>query len=173
MGGIGLALFDQLVAAEGVSIYWLVGALILPAFYAVENVFVGDRWPKHVDVISGLGVAFAISACFALPLAFALDHQMPVTSIWSTLGLVMLAMAGLTIVANGLFVLLLEVAGSVFTSMTSYCTALAGIFWAMVILGERPSLNAWIAIAIVFAGIFLVGTKEPEEPVKIKRDYDS
>lgn len=169
--GISLALFDQMTSAQTGSIIWLFAALIIPAFYAVENLFVADSWPEHVDVIAGLGVAFAISAGFALPLAVGLGQTMPIDTVFTTLGLIMLAMAVLTILANALFVLLLDLAGAVFTSLTSYCTALAGIFWAMLILGERPSLSAWIAIGVVFAGIFLVGTKDREEPVTIQRDY--
>ena len=47
-------------------------------------------------------------------------------------------------------------AGAVFAAQVSYLVTGTGLLWSMAILGERYSLWVWGALAVVFAGLFLV-----------------
>ena len=54
------------------------------------------------------------------------------------------------------YVWLASRAGAVFASQTSYIVTASGVFWAMVLLGERFSPWVWAAAALMFAGLSLV-----------------
>jgi drug/metabolite transporter (DMT)-like permease len=47
-------------------------------------------------------------------------------------------------------------AGAVFAAQVSYLVTAFGIFWAWVIFGETYSGWVWAAVALMFAGLFLV-----------------
>jgi drug/metabolite transporter (DMT)-like permease len=51
-------------------------------------------------------------------------------------------------------------AGSVFAAQSSYLVTGAGIIWAMVLLGERPSATVWLAVVVMLAGVALVQPRE-------------
>ncbi|MFM7334865.1 MAG: EamA family transporter, partial [Tabrizicola sp.] len=64
------------------------------------------------------------------------------------------------------YVWLAATAGSVFAAQSSYLVTAAGMLWAMVLLGERPSATVWLALAVMLAGVALV---QPRERAKTMR----
>ncbi len=54
------------------------------------------------------------------------------------------------------YVWLVGRSGSVFAAQVSYLVTAFGIFWAMLILSESYSGWIWLALAVIFAGLFLV-----------------
>ena len=47
-------------------------------------------------------------------------------------------------------------AGAVFAGQVSYLVTGFGVLWAMLVLGERYSGYVWLAMALMFVGLFLV-----------------
>ena len=171
LAGIGVALYDRLEGSGGGSNFWLIAALIIPVIFAVETIAIAAKRPQHVDPIAALGLMFALSILFAVPLAAYFGQLMPVEVLLSPLGIVVAALALVSIVANAAYVYLLDLAGAIFASQVAYATAIAGIVWGMLLLNERLSLAAWFAVAIVILGMYLVETKGVDQPIKIKRNY--
>ena len=89
----------------------------------------------------------------------------------SPLGGVIALLAIVTLVVNVTFFLLLKLGGGVFTSQKAYVTAIAGILWGTALLGEQMSTLAWGAIGLVLLGMYLVESKETDEPITIRRDF--
>lgn len=58
------------------------------------------------------------------------------------------------------YVWLAATAGSVFAAQSSYLVTGAGMVWAMILLGERPSATVWLALAVMLAGVALVQPRE-------------
>ena len=61
------------------------------------------------------------------------------------------------------YTLLLHVirsAGPVFASQSAYVITLAGVFWGIVLLGERHSLYVWAALALMLVGLALVRPRD-------------
>lgn len=170
-GGIGLGLMSRLNEGGGTANLWLIGALILPAIFALETIALSAKRPKNVDPIAAVGMMFAISVLFAVPLALINDQWIPASALYSSLGIVVLALAVVSIVANAIYLFLLEMAGVVFASQVSYGAAIAGILWGMLLLDERLSIWAWLAIGFVLLGMYLVETKAADTPVRIQRKY--
>ena len=54
------------------------------------------------------------------------------------------------------YIALLRHAGAVFGAQVAYTVTGSGVIWAMVLLGERYSFWVWVALAVLFAGLFLV-----------------
>jgi drug/metabolite transporter (DMT)-like permease len=59
-------------------------------------------------------------------------------------------------------------AGAVFAAQVSYLVTAFGVIWAMAILGERFSGTVWLAMLMMFAGLFLVQPR-PAAPVAADR----
>ena len=169
--GIGVGLVSRLEGSGAAADLWLIGALILPVVFAVETITIASKRPTHIDPIAAVGIMFAFSIAFAVPLALLNGQWIPAGQLASPLGLVILLLALASISANVAFVYLLDLAGAVFSSQAAYATALAGIIWGMLLLGERLGLLAWVAIALVLLGMYLVETKGSDKPIKIRRQY--
>lgn len=170
LAGIGVALYDRL-DGSGTTNTWLIAALVIPVIFAVETVAIAAKRPTHVDPVAALGLMFALSIVFAVPLAASFGQLMPASVLMSPLGFVILAIAVVSIIANASYIYLLDLAGAIFASQVAYATAIAGIFWGMLLLGERLSIPAWVAVGMVVLGMYLVETKGFDKPVKIKRVY--
>ncbi len=59
-------------------------------------------------------------------------------------------------------------AGAVFAAQVSYLVTAFGVGRAMAILGERFSATVWLAMLMMFAGLFLVQPR-PKPPVAVPR----
>lgn len=170
-GGIGFGLYARISGDTNEANLWLLGALILPAIFAIETITLSAKRPKNVDPIAAVGIMFAFSVAFAVPLALFTDQWIPVDRLASTLGIVIGLLALVSIFANAFYIYLLDLAGVVFASQVAYGAAISGIIWGMLLLGERLTLGAWIAIGCILFGMYLVETKASDKPVKIKRQY--
>ena len=74
------------------------------------------------------------------------------------------AQIGAILINAAFFYLLLEIvrrAGPVFFSTQNYVATLAGIGWGILILAESHSVYVWGALALLFAGLFLVTRRGP------------
>ncbi|MEM9031148.1 MAG: response regulator [Pseudomonadota bacterium] len=169
--GIAVGLLARLEGEGSAADFWLIGALILPVFFAVETITIASRRPVHIDPMAAVGFMFSFSILFAVPLAWFNNQWILPDQLLSPLGIVILLLAVASISANVAFVYLLDLAGAVFSSQAAYASALAGIVWGMLLLGERLNALAWAAIALVLVGMYLVDTKGSDTPIKIKRRY--
>jgi drug/metabolite transporter (DMT)-like permease len=73
-----------------------------------------------------------------------------------------LALIGVTFINAMFWILVFEIirlAGPVFFASYNYISPLAGIGWAVLIFSERHSPWIWGALALMFAGLFLVTTR--------------
>jgi drug/metabolite transporter (DMT)-like permease len=89
-------------------------------------------------------LALVTGQWFALPLP-------PGRAEWA-----LVASSALHSVLYATYVWLAARAGAVFASQTSYVVTVAGVFWAMLILGERLTSGIWIAAALMIGGVALV-----------------
>ena len=62
------------------------------------------------------------------------------------------------------YVWIIGAAGAVFAAQVSYLVTGFGVFWAMILLGERFASTIWLAMAVMFVGLFLVQPRPPRSP---------
>ena len=164
MAGVLVVLLDNSpLAAGGGDYVWILLALVIPASYAFEGVFLATKRPETIDFLASLALMQGIAAVIVLPVALLTGSFFPLGPVlggreW-TVGIIALG----TVVSNYLYVYLLATTGAVFASQSAYVVAAAGVGWSVLLLGERLSPWGWGAMAIMLLGLVLVGPKNEAE----------
>lgn len=161
LAGILLVLVPDTSLPEPGMALWLLMAFGAPVCYAFGTVTVAILRPADSKPIPlTCGIAFA-SAVLMLPVMAAADSWWLFDASmsdgdWSVIGAAAITAA--------LFVLGLEIirmAGPVFFLTNGYIGPLAGMGWAALYFGEVSSPWIGAAVALLFAGLFLVNRSTP------------
>lgn len=155
---VALVLFSQGTISDQTEPVWVAATMILPLLLAIHTLMMSYR-PQEMGGFALTGAMLLISALIVGPVAYA-DSAL----LWASLDVdgewIMVAILG---IAKALaFVIGLEVvrtAGPVFAGQMAYAQTLAGIAWAMLLLGEQPAPIIWGAVAMVVFGFLLVEPK--------------
>ena len=169
--GVGVSLYQRMNGLGVEANFWLFASFFAPLVFAFETIAVAAKRPEHVDPVSAVGIMFGFSTVLALVLSVATGNFIAPSTLASPLGAVIVLLAIATVIVNITFFLLLKLGGGVFTSQKAYVTAIAGVLWGILLLGETMSPLAWGAIALVLIGMYLVELKTSDEPITIKRDF--
>lgn len=136
---------------------WIVPlALIAPMFYGFEGNWITRVGTAGLDPVQLLCGASAVGTVLALPLALITGqwidprppHGLPDAALIASSVIHALVYSG--------YVWLVGLAGPVFTAQVSYLVTGFGVLWAMILLNETYSGWVWLAMAVIFAGLFLV-----------------
>lgn len=155
---VALVLLSHGTISDQTDPVWMAATIMLPVLLAIHTLLMSYR-PPELSAFSLVGAMLVISALLVGPLAYFSDTLiwpgLPDSGLWP-----IVALLGIT---KGLsFVIGLELvrsAGPVFAGQMAYTQTMAGIAWAMLLLGEQPAPIIWAAVAIVFFGFFLVEPK--------------
>jgi drug/metabolite transporter (DMT)-like permease len=156
LGGVLLIVLPQASLPDRAMIAFIPLALVAPVFYGLEGNVVARWGTAGLDPIQVLFGASVAGAVIALPLALGsgqfIDPRGPYGAPDLALVLSSFAHAG----AYAGYVWMIGRAGPVFAVQVSYLVTGFGVLWAMVLLGERYSGWIWLAMAVMFVGVFLV-----------------
>jgi drug/metabolite transporter (DMT)-like permease len=154
--GILLIALPETSLPDRAMVWWLPVALIAPAFYAVEGNFVARFGTAGLDPVQVLFGASLFGAAMALPLALMTGQWISPLPPWGAPDLAIVGSSVAHALAYAGYVWMVGRAGAVFAAQVSYLVTAFGIFWAWVIFGETYSAWVWAAVALMFAGLFLV-----------------
>ena len=148
-------------------------ALVAPFFYALEGSIVDSWGTGGLDPIQVLFGASAVGLVGALPLAVLTGHFIDPRGPWGApdAAVVLSSLVHAGVYAG--YVWMVGRAGAVFAAQVSYLVTAFGVLWAMAILGERFSATVWLAMLMMFAGLFLVQPRpsaEIAEPARLDKD---
>ncbi len=157
-GAIGVALIVLPGSAlpDRSMVPWVLLALAATVFYGLEGNGIIRFGPTGLGPMQMVAGASLVTALIALPLAAArgvfINPVRPwVEADWAV------AVGGVLNVGSYVgYIWLVGRAGAVFASQVSYLVTGFGVFWAMVLLGERFSPWFWAAAAVIFVGLALV-----------------
>ena len=162
LAGLALGLLGvALLAAPGAALpdaamaAFLPVALVGPLFYAIEATYVAHRGMQGMDALQAMLGASLTGLILCLPVMLALGQgysPLPLGRDDAALAL----SSALHALLYATYVWLAATAGSVFAAQSSYLVTGAGMLWAMLLLGERPSPMVWLALAVMLAGVALV-----------------
>ena len=152
----GGALPDPAMAA------YLPLAMVGPLFYAMEGTYVARSGMAGMDAVQAMLGASLAGVILCLPLALATGQffMMPLVPGRAEVALILSSAAHALIYAT--YVWLAARAGAVFAGQVSYVVTVAGVFWAMVLLGERLPGAIWISVVLMLGGMFLVRPREKQ-----------
>jgi DNA-binding response OmpR family regulator/drug/metabolite transporter (DMT)-like permease len=170
---IGLAGVLALIAVRETSAgtnpwFWVVIAISIPVLWAVTDVLIAARQASStMNPIAALGVMYLMSAAMTLPIALAQGQFFMLSPDLGAPFWLILANAVVDTANYVFYVLLIAVAGAVFGSQAAYVTTLAGIFWSILLLGEQMTGGTSLALALIFAGLLVVGPKREAADVEV------
>jgi len=165
VGGIVMGFSGALIIAtpsltNGLNFDWNVAiAMICPLGYASMSVFIA-RYPvrdSHPFLLAG-GTHF-VAFLFLLPTAILTNEYL---SIWKDPGLVesLVVVHGIiAAIAYSLFFKIVELAGPVFYSFSTYIIGITGIGWGWFIFGETHHYSFWFAVALILGGLTVVNLR--------------
>jgi drug/metabolite transporter (DMT)-like permease len=162
MAGLALGLLGvALLAVPGTALpdaamlAWLPVALVGPLFYAIEATYVAHRGTQGMDALQAMLGASLAGLILSVPVMLVLGQGYAPLPLGRD-DLALAISSALHALLYATYVWLAATAGSVFAAQSSYLVTAAGMVWAMVLLGERPSATTWLALALMLAGVALV-----------------
>ncbi|MEZ5715216.1 MAG: DMT family transporter [Paracoccaceae bacterium] len=145
---------------SGVSLPWLLIALITPFFYGLEGNFVAKCGTGGAGTLELLCGASLVGMAITGPLAWVTGHWIDPRPPWGLPDAALVGSAVINALIYALYVWLVQRAGPVFAGQVSYLVTGFGVIWAMIVLGESYATGFWAALALMLAGLFLVQPRE-------------
>lgn len=158
--GVGVLVLPEASLPDRAMIVFIPLALVAPIFYAVEGNVVAKWGTAGCDAVETLLGASIVGAIMTLPLALWSGQWIDPRGTWGAPDWALVASSVIHTLAYTAYVWLVGRAGSVFAAQVSYLVTGFGIFWAMMILSETYSSWIWVALALIFAGLFLVQPRD-------------
>lgn len=158
LGLLGVALIalpDAQFSAQNAT-FWVLIGLIPPFFYAIESNIVARFGLFGLDPIEALFGASVIGMTITGPYAIASGVFVNLTAGIGGAEWALLASSLIHAIVYSSYVWLVGRAGPVFSGQVAYVVTGSGVFWSMVILGERYPATVWIAALVVLLGISFV-----------------
>ncbi len=165
-GAVGVALIvlpgDALPDRSMVP--WVLVALIGTVFYAIEGNGIARFGTAGLSPVQLVAGAVLLTALVAGPLALARGVFISPLRVWGQGDWAVLAGGVLNVGSYVGYLWLVGRAGAVFAAQVSYLVTGFGVFWSMVLLGERFSPWFWAAGAVIFLGLALVQPRPAPVP---------
>jgi len=130
--------------------------LLASLMYAFEGNFVARFGTGGAGPLQLLLGASIIGAAISGPIALGTGQWINPIHVWDIADLALIASALIHTLVYTLYVMIVRSYGPIFSVQVSYIVTAAGLGWAMLILGERYSGPIWLALGIMFVGIYLV-----------------
>lgn len=160
LGGVAMIALPGTSLPDRAMVAALPVALVAPLFYALESNVVAKWGTFGLDPFQVLLGGSILGMLLAAPVALA-------TGQWITPALPLTLPDGAIILSSTIHALayagyvgMVGRAGPVFTVQVSYLVTGFGMLWAMLLLGEGYAGWIWGALALMFAGVFLVQPRE-------------
>ena len=130
--------------------------LLASLMYAFEGNFVARFGTGGAGPLQLLLGASIVGAAITGPIAWGTGQWINPIHVWNMADLALIASALIHTLVYTLYVMIVRSYGPIFSVQVSYIVTAAGLGWAMLILGERYSGPIWLALGIMFVGIYLV-----------------
>jgi|TARA_B110000971_G_scaffold132991_1_gene136122 drug/metabolite transporter (DMT)-like permease len=130
--------------------------LLASLMYAFEGNFVarfGTGGAGPLQLLLGASIA---GVAITGPIAWGTGQWINPIHVWNMADLALITSALIHTLVYTLYVMIVRSYGPIFSVQVSYIVTAAGLGWAMLILGERYSGPIWLALGIMFVGIYLV-----------------
>jgi drug/metabolite transporter (DMT)-like permease len=166
--GLGLGLLGVALIVDpgggGVSLSWVMLAMVGPFFYAVEANYVARGGTAGMDAVQAMFGVSLVGAVLAAPIALGTGQWVDPSPLGRPEGALVLSSVVHALVYAS-YVWLAAKAGSVFAAQCSYLVTASGVLWAMLLLGEQFSPLVWAALVVMLAGVALVQPRATAQQV--------
>ncbi|ARE41931.1 Permease of the drug/metabolite transporter (DMT) superfamily [Rhodovulum sp. P5] len=147
-------------------------ALVAPVFYGIEGNVVARLGTRGLDAIRLLLGASLIGLPAALVLALISGQWISPLPPWGLPDLAIVTSSSVHAAVYSAYVWLVARAGAVFAAQVAYLVTGFGVLWSMLLLQETYSGWIWMAMAAMFAGLFLVQPRPQLPPGPVPGQAD-
>ena len=158
--GLGAAAVALLVLPEqslppSVPVAFVFISALAPLCYAVESAFVAHMSRAQAGALQALLGGSVVALVVMVPVTVASGQPLWPAQPSPALFALMLSGASGALAYTG-YVSLLRSAGSVFATQVAYLVTAWAMLWSVLILDERHGPLVWLAMGLMFIGLFLV-----------------
>jgi drug/metabolite transporter (DMT)-like permease len=153
---ISLIALPQAELPSGVGPVWLLIAMVGPLFYAMEGNIVARWGTAGLDPVQAIFAASVVGMVLVLPLVLASGQWIDPFAAFGAPEIALILSAVVNTLMYVGYIWLARAAGAVFAAQVGYVVTIAGVCWAMALLGERFSMLIWVATALLLVGLTLV-----------------
>ena len=154
--GVLIIIIPSVDLGEVVPVGWAALYLVVAIFYAFEGNYVARWGVAGLDPFQLMLGASLVGLVIVTPLMLisgqTIAPQWPLPTAQSAL----IAGSVVHVLVYACYVWLVGRAGAVFAVQVSYMVTGFGLFWAWLVLGEQFSNMIWLALVMMFAGMYLV-----------------
>jgi drug/metabolite transporter (DMT)-like permease len=141
---------------QPIPVFWAGVYLITALFYAFESNYIAKWGTEGLGPFQVMCGASGIGVFVTLPLVIGTGQYIPPDPDLPLPQLAMVASSVVHVLVYATYVWLAGRAGAVFTVQVSYLVTGFGLFWAWLMLSEAYASTVWLALAVIFAGMYLV-----------------
>ncbi len=160
LAGVSLLAAPGAVLPDAAMVAFLPLALVGPLCYAMEGLFVARYGTAGMDPVQAMFGASVVGLLGCLPVALMTGQMFDPFAGFDRPEAALAFSSAVHALMYAAYVWLAFRAGAVFASQCSYIVTGAGIFWAMVLLGERFPPSLWLALVLLLSGVALVSPRE-------------
>jgi len=178
--GIGLGLVSvlflivpQVDRIDAAALTAMILAFGVPVSYSSYHVYLSKRWPPGFDSFQVACGEALVALGLMLPLFLVTGGSAILHSGWTAAHWAILAMVAITTIDCYLYFEIVRLAGPVFVSRANFVTVIAGVFWAILLHGERPSAWLWVSLVFLVASLFLLLIGRGTAPARVSRSERS
>ena len=159
--GLGLAsvlflILPQSGRFDAVALTVTILAFGVPTSYSCYHVYLAKRWPAGYDSFQVACGEALVALGLMLPVFLLAGGGALLQSGWTAGHWAILAMVAITTIDCYLYFEIVRLAGPVFVSQANFVTVIAGVFWAMLLHGERPNGWLWMSLGFLVASLLLL-----------------
>jgi len=142
-----------------VAWHWLLLTILVPASYAIHHNYAARSWPEDSDsyqVACGEAIVAGV-----LMIGFSLfNWQWQDVQSWNQGHSVIVFMALISLVDIYIYFELIRLKGPIYCSHANYFMVVSGVFWGMLIFGERHGPLMWLSSLLLLVSLYLVSTRD-------------
>ncbi len=154
--GVLIIILPSVDLGQQIPVFWAAAYLVTALFYAFEGNYIAKWGTEGLNSFQVMLGASVFGGMMVLPLVWASDQFIvPVFPLpLPQMALVMACVLHVAVYAT--YIWLAGRAGAVFTTQVSYMVTGFGLIWAWLLLGEGYAPTIWVALSVIFVGMYLV-----------------
>lgn len=154
--GVLLIVAPSVDLGPTISVFWASIYLLTAMCYGFEGNYVAKWGTMGLGAFQVMMGASLVGALISGPLMWVTGQSFMLTlSADRAQGALMLGSV-IHVLVYASYVWLVTRAGAIFAAQVSYLVTGFGLLWAWLLLGETYDQTLWLALAVIFAGLFLV-----------------
>ena len=134
--------------------------------YATASIFARERLHDQPPLVSAAG-QFTMGFAYILPLSLVVERPFDIAPSWTAIASWTTLALLCTVVAYGIYYVLLQRTNATFTTTVTYIVPINGLFLGALILNEPLHPGLFISLGLILIGVLLVRIKQRQPAARL------